>query len=288
MEKQDYLQQLQNDIKEITYLENKNRELIHTLENQVQSQVDELRKKDNILIQQSKMAAMGEMISNIAHQWRQPLNVLSTSIINISLKNELNTLNSADLEHCVNQSQKVIQDMSKTIDDFRDFFVPRKEKIEFNVMDIINDSIELISPSLDVNAIKLDINCEEHCYIAGYKNDLKQVILVILNNAKDAIKSKELKDGLMFISSICNKNSLILKFRDNGGGVPDDIKDKIFEPYFTTKHKSQGTGIGLYMVMEIITKHFSGNIEVKNVEYEYNGKAQKGAEFVITIPLKSQ
>ena len=288
LEREEYIKKLHLDLEEIIKLESEKRELVDSLQEEVAKQVEEIRRKDNILAQQSKMASMGEMIANIAHQWRQPLNVLSTSVINISLKKELEELSDEDLDNCINQNQKVIQDMSQTIDDFRDFFSPDKKKEEFNVQNVVNESSEFIKAALRNNNIKLEIISEKECSIFGYKNNLKQVILVMLNNAKDAIKSNKIEDGRIFIFLNCDENNLILKIRDNALGIPEEIKDKIFEPYFTTKHKSQGTGIGLYMVMEIISKHFKGSVEVENVEYEYNKKLEKGAEFTIRIPLKSE
>ena len=279
--REEYLKKLENDYEIIKNLKKENEKLIETLEEKVKKQVEEIRKKDKMLMQQSKLASMGEMISNIAHQWRQPLNTLSSMLIILNLKRQTGEVGDKDIDFCLKESEKIIQNMSKTIDDFQKFFSSTKEKEKFNVKEIILENKEILKPTLIDYRITLEINCNDY-FIYGYKDSLKQVILIILNNAIDTISKK--REGIIIVKCEIKDKEFILKIIDSGGGVPEEIIDRIFEPYFTTNHKTQGKGLGLYIAMEIITKQFNGSISVKNVEFEYKNKKQKGAEFIIRFP----
>lgn len=244
----------------------------------------QLQEKEKLLAQQSKMAAMGEMLENIAHQWRQPLSIISTLATGIIVNKELGKVDEEDEIKKLDDINNSVQYLSETIDDFRDFFKPNKEKDTFNLKNTYKRALKISSSkfkTLNIDVIEdlIDIN------IYSLENEIIQVIMNILNNAKDVLESKKEQERLIFVTSYIHDKNAILKIQDNGGGIPTQIIDKIFEPYFTTKHKSQGTGIGLYMSYEMISKHINGNLSVTNVQYTYNNIAYKGACFTIEIPL---
>lgn len=253
------------------------------LEKLVEKKSQELIQKENILNKQSKMAAMGEMIENIAHQWRQPLSVISTVATAAKLKKDLNILTDNEFYETMNTINNSSQHLSNTIDDFRNFFSNEKEIIAFNIDESINKVLNLVNSKLQNRNIKI-IKSESNISILGLKNEFIQVILNIISNAIDAFENKKDDKKFIFIDSKKENNNLILIIKDSAGGIKDDIIDRIFEPYFTTKHKSQGTGIGLYMSLEIVKKHMKGDIFVSNNEYIYNNTKFKGAEFKIVIP----
>ena len=236
----------------------------------------ELKNKELLLAEQSRMAAMGEMIGNIAHQWRQPLSVISTAASGMRLQKEYDLLTDEELiENCTKIDENS-QYLSKTIDDFRDFIKNNKEKKNFNIKDVINSSINIIQSMLTMNHITLVQNIDIDYNIEGYQNELSQAILNILNNSKDILTINNIEKKLIFISLINRNDNIVLQIKDNGGGIDDTIINKIFEPYFTTKHQSQGTGLGLYTVFNIIKK-MNLNITVENNEYIYKSKNYKGA-----------
>ncbi|MDD2888302.1 MAG: cache domain-containing protein [Aliarcobacter sp.] len=245
----------------------------------------ELEKKQNILYQQSKMASMGEMIGNIAHQWRQPLSTITTASTGILLEKDIGILQDQTLKEYLHKINKSAQYLSKTIDDFRNFFNPEKVKNYFFLSNAFDTALELLSAQFNSQNIKIIKNIED-IEINSYENELIQGLINILNNARDELKDKELDNKLIFISTSKNENEVIIKIKDNAGGISKENINKIFEPYFTTKHKSQGTGIGLYMTEEIIVRHLKGEITVKNDEFTYENSSYIGAEFIIKIPLQ--
>jgi len=242
----------------------------------------------NLLSHQSKMAAMGEMIGNIAHQWRQPLSAISTTATGLRLQKELNILDEELLLKELDDINESVQYLSATIDDFRNFFKVNKQKIDFDISSTIDKSITLVNAQLKNNNIKLIKNIED-VKISNYQNELIQVIINILNNSKDELLKKD-KDyeKLIFIQTKISYENLLITIKDNAGGIPHDIINRIFEPYFSTKHKSQGTGIGLYMSREIITKNMQGDIKAYNSIFKYNSCEYKGAVFEITLPLTNK
>ncbi|MGB5793519.1 PAS domain-containing sensor histidine kinase [Poseidonibacter sp.] len=247
---------------------------------------EENEKKEKLLIQQSKMAAMGEMLENIAHQWRQPLSMISTCSSGISLQKEFGTLS----DEILVDSLKTITDttvyLSQTIDDFKNFFERDKQKIKFNINENTNKTLNLIDMSFAGNNIEVIKDYKDEIEIRSYNNEFMQVLLNIINNAKDAILSNEIlkeKRKIIHISIYKQNDNAVIEIKDNAGGIPSEVIDKIFEPYFTTKHQSQGTGIGLFMTREIIVKHMEGKIEVENVKYCFDEEIYKGALFRIII-----
>jgi len=246
------------------------------LEKEVKLKVNQLREKDNMLIQQSKMAAMGEMIGNIAHQWRQPLNIIGASVMGLTIRYESNSLTDEYVEKFTQNTEDTLQKMSKTIDDFRNFFRPNKVKESFELNKVIKDTIEFLSDSFKVNNIDIVYKNDKIINIDGFKSELQQVLLNIFNNSKDAIKINNIQRGKIEVATDTRNSNIIISISDNGKGIPLDILDKVFEPYFTTKFKHQGTGLGLYMSKMIIENSMGGEINVSNLE--------DGAVFDIIIP----
>lgn len=242
----------------------------------------ELKQKDIMLLQQSKMAAMGEMLSNIAHQWRQPLSLISTTATGAKLQREIGVLSEEKLDEALSSINNTVQYLSSTIDDFRNFFKPDNEKTEFRIVEILDKAIELVKPQFKNRDIEIMNNIEDF-EIFGLENEFLQVIINILNNARDQLMKIDTK-RVIIISSSIEDEDYIIKIKDNGNGIKEDIIDRIFEPYFTTKHSSEGTGIGLYMSEEIITKHMLGKIIVKNTSFSINNENYFGAEFIIKLP----
>jgi PAS domain S-box-containing protein len=243
----------------------------------------ELKYKDQMLLQQSKMAAMGEMLETIAHQWRQPLSAISTVASGIKMKKEFGILEDDEFYESCDNIVEITNHLSQTIDDFRAFFKPNKEKTVFNLKHTIEKTFELIGSKFKNSDIELKFDLED-VEVHGFENELIQSFMVILNNARDAFNVQDGGKKLLFISLCESRYYAIIKIRDNAGGIKEDIIHKIFNPYFTTKHESHGTGIGLYMVDEIVSKHMQGSIKAKNVEYVYDDEEYKGAEFVIELP----
>ncbi len=244
--------------------ENNLKELNLVLEDRVKNETEKSLEKERLLTQQSKMALMGEMINSIAHQWRQPLNALGLTIQKLKLFYNRDRLNEDSINDIVLKSMKQINYMSKTIDDFRNFFKSDKSAEEFLINDVIYDSISIIEAQLKYHNIKTKIDGEK-LNLFGHQNEFKQVILNILNNAKDAILDKKIENGVITILIYEDRHNLNIEIKDNAKGIPENIIDRIFEPYFTTKN-TEGTGIGLYMSKIIIQENMKGKIEVKNIK----------------------
>jgi len=222
--------------------------------------------QEKLLIQKSKMAAMGEMISNIAHQWRQPLASISMQIISLELKVTKGDVTTEFLQSFIEKSVNTIQSLSSTIDDFSNFFSPNKKKENFELQQSIKEALSIVSKDLEDLSIKVIFE-DNHLYnYYGHRNELIQVFINIINNAKDAIHNHNIENGEIVIAIADEKDLYKLTFLDNGGGVAVDIIDRIFEPYFTTKFKARGVGIGLYMSKMIIENSFDGQIHIENKE----------------------
>ena len=243
--------------------------------------------KNKLFEEQSKLAAMGEMIGNIAHQWRQPLSVITTISSNIKLRSEYEQLEDYDIESDMNIIMQQAQYLSKTIDDFRNFIKNTKEAQKLSLKDTIEKTLSILHSAMINNSITIITDLKDDIEIEGYENELIQSFINIINNAKDAIKENVKNDEkLIFINTIKEDSSLIITIKDNGGGIPDNIIHRIFEPYFTTKNKNVGTGIGLSMTYKMITERHNASIDVYNEEYTYNNKNYKGACFKITFKGK--
>ncbi len=249
----------------------------------IKEEVNKNQEKDRLLFQQSKMASMGEMIGNIAHQWRQPISIISMWANNIIMDIDMEEVENESLRKYAININDQTKHLSQTIDDFRNFFSPNKNKEKFALKSSIDKTMSLLSASFKTHEIEVIKNIED-VEIVSLENELMQAILNIIKNAKDVLVALP-KDSrkLIFIDIYKRDSKVVIEIKDNAGGVPLDIIEKIFEPYFTTKHKSQGTGIGLYMTESIISKHLDGELLVENCEYEYEGKNYTGALFSIVL-----
>ena len=243
----------------------------------------ENKKQEEFLNEQSKMASMGEMIGNIAHQWRQPLSVISTASTGMLLQKEYGTLTDEQFMKTCGVINTNAQYLSKTIDDFRNFVKGDSKKTIFSLTHNIDSFLHLVEGTTKSNDINIVLDLDNDIQINGFENELPQCLINIFNNAKDAFNDIETK--YIFISTSIEENNAVIKIKDNAGGIEEDILGKIFEPYFTTKHKSQGTGLGLHMTYNLIIDGMDGTIEANNITYKYEEKEYIGAEFTITLPL---
>jgi len=244
----------------------------------MQNDITEIKQHERMMLEQSKMVAMGEMIGNIAHQWRQPLSVITTSASGIMLQKEYNLLTDEILKEHLENIETNAYYLSTTIDTFRDFLKEEKVYQETVLQDRIDKALEIIYTSLKNNHIKLinNIDYSNPIKITLVLGELSQVIINILNNSKDILIEKDIKNSWIKIDLEDYKDKVIITIEDNGGGIPEDIIGKVFEAYFTTKHESQGTGLGLNMSYKIITDSLNGSLYVRNT--------QNGAKFFIELP----
>jgi len=251
--------------------------------NALLKEVEKSRLKDSLLAQQSKMAAMGEMLANIAHQWKQPLSVISTASSGIRLKSEFNSLEEEDLYHSLETIDNSTIYLSKTIDDFSNFFKTSKVLTRTNTKEIWKSVESLIFAQFKSQNISFVLNIEkEDVYLLN--NELIQVLLNLLNNAKDQFVLNKQGGCLIFINMYVKDENLHIKVKDNAGGIDNHIISRIFEPYFTTKYRAQGTGIGLYMSEQIVTRSLKGSITATNKKYKHNEVPYEGALITIVIP----
>ena len=258
------------------------------LQKSIEFEVAQNQKKDLLIYQQARLASVGEMLHNIAHQWRQPLNSLTLLIQSFKTKQENGKLSEEFIQTQTQYGLKIAKNMSETIESFSNFFRPEVQKTYFSIQSAIIESLELINPVLTDNKITTQTNFSNDDYeVLGYENTFTQVIFVLVNNAIDAFKGLKnpMDTSLIQISIGKDEENLYIYVKDNAGGIKPSNIEKIFEPYFTTKHKAQGTGIGLYMAKQIIEKQFFGQIDVKNIE-SLAQNAYNGSLFSITLPLK--
>ena len=263
-------------------------ELNRNLEIKIKQEVQKSRKKDEIMFRQSRLAAMGEMIGNIAHQWRQPLNALSLIIQSFQTKRMLGVeLDDEFIDAQVKEGALLADNMSKTIDDFRNFFNPNKKTKLFSIENNIKKSAEIFRVYFKKYGIHINIICKDDFKIFGYPNEFSQVIINLFSNSKDALVEKDPKIKLIEVVIYSDALNGYIEVYDNGGGIKEDMIDRVFEPYLTTKHKSAGTGIGLYMSEQIIEKQMEGEIIAQNCSYSFkeDGFYKNCTKMKITLPL---
>jgi signal transduction histidine kinase len=228
-----------------------------------------------LLIQQSRMAAMGEMLANIAHQWRQPLNMLGLKIQEIGLSFELGGFTKELLDTNIEKAMEILFHLSQTIDDFRDFSVADLEKSLFPLERVVAKTVSFIADNFRQMGIGIEteLGCELQIY--GFPNEYGQVLLNLLMNAMDAFALRPTDDALIIIRAQAEEGRVVLTLADNAGGIREEIMEKIFDPYFTTKEPGKGTGIGLFMSKNIIEKGMGGHLSAHNVD--------GGAEFRVEV-----
>ena len=262
----------QTRIDEFLELEHHNKEL----EKRIEEEVTKNREKDKLMFQQAKLASLGEMLGNISHQWRQPLMEINSLFLPIEGKISLDMpLDKEEILETISKLNHITKYMSNTIDDFKNFFATDKEKIKFQLLEQINSTINIISGGLKNNNIKLDIIIQKNPELTGYKNDYSQVLINIINNAKDVLVQRKIENPYIKISIFEENANIITTVEDNAGGIKVDPIEKIFEPFFTYE-KIGGSGIGLFMSKLIIEKNMNGKLLVEN--------SLKGAFFKIIIP----
>lgn len=234
------------------------------LEKRVEDEVELNRQKDIILMKQSGFAAMGEMIGNIAHQWRQPINAIGLIIQDIQDAFEYGELDDKYIDKQVKKSMHLVNFMSQTINDFRNFFKPDKEKVSFKMAASAEKALSVADTTIKNAEIEVILNMDEYVEVKGFPNEFAQVVLNILNNAKDVLVEREIKKPKIEINVFEEKGKGILTIKDNAGGIPKDLLDKIFLAYFTTKNSFKGTGLGLYISKSIIEQNMGGKLSVEN------------------------
>ncbi len=258
------------------YLETVNAQLEERIEKEVARRMEQehaLNEQERLMTQQSKLAGMGEMIGNIAHQWRQPLTQLSSILVNLELRQERGKLDNKLLKNKIAEAQEQIAFMSGTIDDFREFFTPDRVPERYPVSRLFTTVEKLMRAALKNNRIHLETRIETDFTLEGYPNEMAQTLVNLVSNAKDVFKERNTPDPKIILHAFANEGYYMITVTDNAGGIHIEPIEKIFEPYFSTKHASTGTGIGLYMSKTIIEKHNRGSISVKNVD--------RGAQFTI-------
>jgi len=266
---------ISRDITELKMLEDELKQINLTLEQRVAREVQKNMEQERMLIHQSRMAAMGEMLDNIAHQWKQPLNALNLLLFNIKDAYQYNEMNEEFIDQVLADGTRLVLNMSTTITDFRNFFQPDKEVKAFSVMDQIRQAIVLIQSDFDKNQIFIRIDAPDDLILYGFPNELSHVLLNLLSNSKDVILKHRPQVYSLDIVVTAQGDQGCIMVRDTGGGIPKEILDRIFDPYFTTK--KEGTGIGLYMSKVIIELHMKGSLTAKNIA--------GGVEFCIRVPL---
>jgi C4-dicarboxylate-specific signal transduction histidine kinase len=253
------------------------KEEIKQLKNKISEEVEKSRINDKVLFQQSKMASMGEMIGNIAHQWRQPLMELSSIFMVIQSKIEFEgKIKESELLNYLKKSESITQYMSQTIDDFRDFFAKEKEKANYRISNQVSLAVSMVNMCLKQHDIKVEIIIKKNPKIYGFKNEYSQVLINVLNNSKDALIDRKIENPKIKIIIDKKDDNSVLIIEDNAGGISVNPVEKIFEPFFTVDKKN-GTGIGLFMSKIIVENNMNGRLFVENIE--------KGARFIITVPL---
>ena len=274
---------IEKSILDLKHLNQKEKELFEELKSQVKIN----HEQDILLKHQSRMVIIGEMLNNIAHQWRQPLSAITVQMSGLKLRKELDLIEDEEIENTADSVMKYANYLSNTIDDFRDYVKDYNSKKEyFNIETSLNKALDIVSVSLENNFITLNIeHSENELLVDGVINELTQVFINILNNSKDILNENNIQEKLIEIKFLKENNKITITIQDNAGGVKEDIIHKIFDPYFTTKYNNQGTGIGLYMSAKIIHEHFLGQIIVKNENIEFNNKTYKGAKFFIILQL---
>jgi len=258
-------------------------ELNDSLAQKIENEVTQNRQKDKILSEQSRFAALGEMIGNIAHQWRQPLSAISTATGNAKIENMLGITSKESLDDTFNRIDEYTEYLSDTIDDFRNYFKKDKKKKAFYIDEVLKTALSISKGSLnDIRVIENTSSVK--IKLVGYPSELMQVFINIFNNAKDILDEKNLAKKYLLISMSKSSTHVIIKIYDNAGGISKTSLPSIFDPYFTTKHKAQGTGIGLYMSKEMIEKHMKGSLTASNRSFDVDGTEYIGACFTIALP----
>lgn len=272
-------------------IKNKNKEIIGTVlvfrdVTKDMKIKEQLKVNERMLMQQSKLASMGELLENVAHQWRQPLSTITVAASGMKLEKDFNILDDDVFNMNINAIIENSNNLSKTLDDFRNFFKPNDEKVLLNLKDIIENALGIISSKLQIKKIKV-IKKIDDIFLKSFTSEFLQIIVAVFNNSIEAFQ-KNKDDKTIFISANLSKDTLTICIKDNAGGVQDEQLNRLCEPYYTTKHKFQGKGLGLFMTQEIITKYMNGKILIENTNYEYNGKKERGLKTTFFLKIETE
>ena len=260
---------------QLKHAKNELEKLNSSLEKRIKNEINKNTKQQIMLMHQSKLVQMGEMIENIAHQWRQPLAQINSSVLLIDMSLNKKKFTDLMVDNKLSEIETLTAYMSKTIDDFKNFFNPNKQKSIFNIEDTIKKALDIVKGLLHINHIEVYLDIEKDLACYSHLEELQQVILIILNNAIEAIILRKIIAGKIIFKAYTHENNIIMSIEDNAMGIDDNFLDTIFEPYFTSKEKNQGTGVGLYMAKMIIESGLKGSLIAKN--------KSKGACFIIKI-----
>ncbi len=273
-----HIREIDTLIDNFTGMGNELKTLYVSMNDQIEEGIAKNIETQKMMIHQSRLAAMGEMISMIAHQWRQPLSTIALLSNNIYLDVEMETLDQERLKKALLDTIDLTQELSKTIDDFRNFFKPDNTLVETNLEEVFQDALLVVGKTIDYGNITIEHSCAYNGSVMTYKRELVQVLVNILKNAKDAFERHPIEDQKIMIRSLQEGNTIHIHVCDNAGGIDKEIFGKIFDPYFSTKVERNGTGLGLYISKIIVEKHLKGNLRAFNTEY--------GACFEVTFPIK--
>lgn len=268
------------DISERKKIDEELKDLNFELQKKIEEEIEKKEERNHALLQHSRLVAMGEMINSIAHHWRQPISAIGLIFYKLELAKESGKLDDKMFFESTSQGSALVEQMSKVIDDFRGFFKPNSEKKKFFLYESLDMAVHIIRAAVLEEDIDIKIEGDANIPLCGYPNELAQVFINIMTNAKDAISEKKEKRGSLKVLISHDDERVSIEFQDSGGGIADDVLNRVFEPYFTTKEQGYGTGIGLYMSMQIITKNMNGNLSVKNID--------NGACFTIELPIAKE
>ena len=275
-QQREYEIELRKKNSELKKAHNRYKVLNSELEDRIKAEIQENTRHQVTIMEQSKLVQMGEMIENIAHQWRQPLAEINSYVLLLDAILSKKKVLDSDIEEKLSEIENLTKYMSNTINDFKNFFDPNKEKEKFNIYENIQKTLKILSRRLTYYKIEIQIEIDRKISLYAYPEELNQVLLVLINNSIDAFSEKKVISPLIQIFLKDSEKSLFLYIKDNACGIKDEIIDKIFQPYFTTKHKAQGTGLGLYISKMIIEKGLNGRISVKNED--------DGVCFILELP----
>ena len=271
------LEQLNKTLEERVRLQTRKLyELNKNLEERIRDEVRKNEEKQKMLFLQSRMASLGQMMANIAHQWRQPLTELALALFN--LKKAAQRHDNEQIDAAYNDAKALIHNMSQTIEDFINFFKPDKPKTSFALAESFDEAMQILEKTLEKEYIDISKEIDGSLKVRGVTNELSQVFINLLQNAKDAFRQRGIRDRHIAVRIYRDGDEVVAEVNDNAGGIEPHVIERIFEPYFTTKHAAQGTGLGLFMSKMIIEKSFGGSIEVENIDH--------GVRFSIRLPLE--
>lgn len=262
----------------LRFAKNRLEELNNSLEKRIKKEIEKSTKQQALLMQQSKLVQMGEMIQNIAHQWRQPLSQINSTLMLLdAYLNEKNCMDEK-IEKGISQIEDVTSYLSHTIDDFQNFFNPNKQRTLFKISDAIQRALNIVQGHINLKNIEIVNNLSSELEIYGQREELQQVLLVLINNAIDAFDMNNIVNSKIIFDMISKNNEVIIIVEDNALGIDEKIIERIFDPYFTTKYKSKGTGVGLYLAKMILQNSLNGDLSVEN--------GKEGAKFKIKLGVK--